>query len=478
METEQKAKLGKKGKIALIVFAVYLAVMAVVALLIFSGKTELVLNGDAELVLEYGQDYEDAGAHALFRGIFLNARGSKKEIHVNGSVDTHKLGRQLIEYSLDDQTVVRTVTVKDTTAPTIELIHSPDAGTSWFTGYTEEGYFASDLCDGNITGKVRREEKSDRIVYTVTDRAGNTATVERVLDGSLAAPTVTLVGGDMELTAGSRYNEPGYSALDGDGADLSAYITVQGSVNPYKAGTYELVYSISNYLGETVSAKRTVTVKPQDKPSVVQPGEKTIYLTFDDGPGPYTATLLDVLAEYGVKVTFFVTNTDSDYRDMIGRAYREGHSIAVHTACHDYYTIYASEEAYFDDLNKMEEIIYAQTGEYTKLMRFPGGSSNTVSRFNPGIMTRLTAAVNDMGYKYFDWNVDSNDAGGARSSDEVFNNITKGCEGLNACVVLQHDIKSFSVNAVERVIIWGLENGYTFRALDMTSPEAHHGVNN
>ena len=114
---------------------------------------------------------------------------------------------------------------------------------------------------------------------------------------------------------------------------------------------------------------------------------RVVYLTFDDGPGPYTAQLLDVLARYGVKATFFVTALNSDYEDMIGRAYNEGHSIAVHTYSHDYRKIYASEEAFFEDFNAMEDVIYRQTGQYTKLCRFPGGSSNTVSQFNPGVMS-------------------------------------------------------------------------------------------
>ena len=203
--------------------------------------------------------------------------------------------------------------------------------------------------------------------------------------------------------------------------------------------------------------------------------------TFDDGPGPYTAELLDLLARYNVKATFFVTALNSDYEDMIGRAYSEGHSIAVHTYSHDYRKIYASEKAFFDDFNAMEDVIYRQTGEYTKLCRFPGGSSNTVSQFNPGIMSRLVGIMNDMGYKYFDWNVDSDDAGVTKWADGVYANVIKGCRetfGYGYSMVLQHDVKDYSVAAVESIINWGLSNGYDFAAIDMTSPTAHHGLYN
>ena len=87
-------------------------------------------------------------------------------------------------------------------------------------------------------------------------------------------------------------------------------------------------------------------------------------------------------------------------------------------------------------------------------------------------------AVEAQGFRYFDWNVDSYDAGGATTADQVFNNVVNGCKGNRWSVVLQHDIHGFSVDAVERIIQWGLANGYTFKAMTMDSPGCHHGVNN
>ena len=101
-----------------------------------------------------------------------------------------------------------------------------------------------------------------------------------------------------------------------------------------------------------------------------------------------------------------------------------------------------------------------------------------VSRFNEGIMTSLTGAVTDAGFQYYDWNVDSNDAGGATTAEEVLNNVIAGVEGKHYAIVLQHDIKPYSVEAVEQIILWGLENGYTFRRLEPNSPNCHHNLNN
>ena len=126
----------------------------------------------------------------------------------------------------------------------------------------------------------------------------------------------------------------------------------------------------------------------------------------------------------------------------------------------------------------MQDLIYDKTGIRTTLCRFPGGSSNLVSRFNPGIMTRLSKELTDRGFQYFDWNVSSGDAGETTSTSKVAQYVKSGMARNGVSIVLQHDIKGYSVNAVEEIIQWGLANGYTFKALDATSPTAHHGINN
>ena len=208
----------------------------------------------------------------------------------------------------------------------------------------------------------------------------------------------------------------------------------------------------------------------------VKTTERVCAMTFDDGPSKYTGELLDVLAKYNVKATFFVVNLG--YTDLISRELSEGHSVGIHSASHRYSEIYASEEAYFADLQKVQDSITALGGKKTTLVRFPGGSSNTVSSFNPGIMTRLAQALTDMGYQYFDWNVSSGDAGETTSTDQVFENVVSGIRNRDVSIVLQHDIKGYSVAAVERIIVWGLANGYTFLPLEPTSPTAHHRINN
>ena len=126
----------------------------------------------------------------------------------------------------------------------------------------------------------------------------------------------------------------------------------------------------------------------------------------------------------------------------------------------------------------MQQVIQDATGVETWLLRFPGGSSNTISRKNHGLMTYLTQAVEDCGFSYFDWNVDSGDAGNAKTSDAVFQNVVDGVQENSYSVVLQHDIHSCSVDAVERIILWGQRNGYQFLPLQIDSPVVHHVVLN
>lgn len=479
----EKKKMGPKLRLALIILGVYLLVLIAAAVLIDGRHAEITLLGESEMTVEVGSEFTDPGAEAISTGRIFGSSKKPKSLSGQGQVDTGKLGEYTISYTASvlgrETRLERHVRVVDTQPPVIELNHIEGYKASWFTGYEEEGYTARDNCDGDITGRVERTETEDRIIYTVKDSSGNEARAERQIEYSISTPSISLNGdADMTMTAAMRFSEPGYRAADSLGNDLTGYVTVSGSVCPYVPGSYELTYSITNDRGDMASAKRRVNVVAAERPEVKKPDKKTIYLTFDDGPGPYTEQLLDILSEYGAKATFFVTGTDTRYSDMIGRAYREGHSIGVHTYTHDYNSIYSSEQAYFDDFNAVEQLIYEQTGSYTSLFRFPGGSSNTVSRFNPGIMSRLAAAMESMGYRYFDWNVSSGDAGETTVTSQVTENIIAGCSGKTAAVVLQHDIKNYSVNAVEAVLIWGTSNGYSFEALDMTSYEAHHSIAN
>ncbi len=387
---------------------------------------------------------------------------------------------EVTDSSGNTASVIRPIVYDDRVAPEIMLEGETDVTLEKGTHYEESGFSASDDCDGDITHLVAIEKQSDGWIYTVSDSYDNKTTVVRKITYiDTLPPELTLnEGGEIWMKAGQEFVDPGYTALDQGDGDLSTLVAVSGEVDRYHSGDYTLTYSVEDTAGNVAEVQRIVHVEPRTQPDVVQPGNKVVYLTFDDGPGEYTQALLDVLEEYNVKATFFVTGANSEYFSIIGAAARAGHSIGLHSYSHKYDEIYVSEDAYFEDLAKIQAIVKQQTGKETTLIRFPGGSSNTVSDYNPGIMTSLTQAVTDMGYQYFDWNVDSDDAGSATDAKTVAWNVCYGMYQKNVSVVLQHDIKAYSVEAVEAILAWGIENGYTFLPLTSNSPTAHHVVNN
>lgn len=465
--------------------AVILLLAAAAVLVLGYNRTVLVVEpvGDDRITLDYGGEYVDPGARVKLVGTHFWRSGVQLNLPVRmeGAVDSAKVGSYRVEYSIPllwwEAPALRSVRVVDRVPPTIQLVSNPDHVTVVGDAYQEEGFTAVDNYDGDLTDRVERREVDGVVYYTVTDSSGNRTEVARVICYEDTRPPQITLNGDMtlHLILGTPYKEPGCTVLDNADGDLTAQVRISGSVDHNTPGTYTITYCARDSRGNEAVVTRTVIVEPAVPPEEAVPEGKVIYLTFDDGPSIYTRQLLKILEKYGVKATFFVIGNNPE---IMAEIVRGGHSIGIHTVSHNYRSIYSSEEAFLRELYQMQQRICDATGVTTTLMRFPGGSSNTVSRFNEGIMTTLTQCVQDRGFQYFDWNVDSNDAGGAKDSDTVFNNVINGVQRQRVSVVLQHDSQDFSVEAVERIILWGLENGYTFLPLQPNSPTCHHFVAN
>lgn len=386
-------------------------------------------------------------------------------------------------------TVERTLVYKDVIAPVITLVQGNNIARDKGADFAEPGFSAVDECDGDITSQVSVSGTVDGhtygtyvLTYTVTDSSGNVAEVKRTVQiADLTKPVISLAGDVTSyIQVGSTYTEPGFSASDNIDGDITSKVAVSGGVDTSKMGINTITYSVSDAFGNTTTVTRKVYVyRQQASANPTNPGDKVVYLTFDDGPGPYTARLLNILDKYGVKATFFVTNQKPGYQHIIGETHRRGHTIALHTLTHNYASLYSSEEAYYQDLFGIRDIVVAQTGVEPTIVRFPGGTNNTVSRkYCSGIMTALSESLSRFGYLYCDWNVSSGDAGGATTASAVANNVISGIQRHNVSIVLQHDIKSFSVEAVEDILFWGIQNGYTFLPMDNTTPMVHYAPQN
>ena len=199
--------------------------------------------------------------------------------------------------------------------------------------------------------------------------------------------------------------------------------------------------------------------------------EKVAYLTFDDGPSKVTEDILDILKEEGVPATFFVIAAENNekYLPVLSRTASEGHLIALHSGSHQYSTIYASPEAFWQDLAGLREKLTPYVGNaQMNILRFPGGT-NTVSRKYGGssIMKELKAQAETYGFRYVDWNVCANDAvGGRHSPSEIYKNVVEEAAGHNTCVVLMHDTKKETVQALGDIIRWFKNAGYRFDTVD------------
>ena len=205
---------------------------------------------------------------------------------------------------------------------------------------------------------------------------------------------------------------------------------------------------------------------------------KTVYLTFDDGPSSYTPQILDTLDKYGVKATFFVKNGGS-YNYVMKDIVNRGHAIGLHTYTHDYKKIYSSDSAYFNDLNKISDLVYEQTGVRSQIIRFPGGTSNTVSKkHSKGIMSRLSKSVTEQGYVYFDWNCSNGDADGANTVQKQLNYCTQYSKSASTVVVLMHDTKKTTRDALPKIIEYYQSCGFNFGVLTTSSPRVQHRANN
>ncbi len=186
---------------------------------------------------------------------------------------------------------------------------------------------------------------------------------------------------------------------------------------------------------------------------LIQEGQRKVYLTFDDGPSIYTDDILDILGEYGVKATFFVTGRGKeDYLDAYRRIVEEGHTLGMHSYSHEYSRIYASLGDFQADLEQLRELLYQETGVISNYYRFPGGSSNTVSRTD---VQELITYLDAMDITYYDWNISGGDAvQGGISSSQIVSRVVSQLASHEEAFVLLHDAgdKRSTVDALPEII--------------------------
>lgn len=215
-----------------------------------------------------------------------------------------------------------TTTVKDTVLPTITLVGESEISINQGANFEDQGAKATDNIDGDITSKIVKSGGVDTkkvgsyvITYSVTDKAGNKADVKRTVKviptpttsepitttrqttkkstskvttkattrRPTTPPTITLYGSKtIIINVGEMYNDPGYSATDSLGGNITSSVRVSSNLNISNPGTYYVTYQVTDNYGNKASTSRTIIVKQS---LIALSGVKLSPNTLDMTPG-------------------------------------------------------------------------------------------------------------------------------------------------------------------------------------------------
>ena len=468
-----KRKKIKKRRVSKSEYFINISVTLVLVLfgVFFLFVPKVSLNAPLKEIVNINSHYTDKGI------TISDLLGNKTIVKPLDDINTNKDREYNINYTYKDNIftyhIPKEVVVKDIEKPLIKLNGNKREYYCPNGEYKELGYTAYDNVDKDITDKVKVERLKDKIIYRVIDSSGNKSEVVRkIIAKDVEKPIITLNGDSSTfLNLNENYQEEGVVITDNCDGDLSSKVEITNNIDTTKVGDYRVIYKVKDNSNNKSKLIRDVRVREALKPN-------TIYLTFDDGPRDGTTdVILDILKEKGVKATFFVTMNGSD--SLIKRIVDEGHSIGIHTASHRYDLIYASVDNYFNDLEQVRDRIYNITGVDTKLIRFPGGSSNTISKkYKEGIMTTLVNDTLNKGYQYYDWNIDSGDASFATSPTKLYNSVINSLSHDKYNVILMHDTKTYTRDALSKIIDYCLSNGYSFESININTMPVRQRLNN
>lgn len=183
--------------------------------------------------------------------------------------------------------------------------------------------------------------------------------------------------------------------------------------------------------------------------------EKTIALTFDDGPDEATTPLiLDILQSHGIMATFFVIGEKAERNPQILKAIQDqAHGIGIHSYSHGFFFDLYGRKKMEQDLLRCEQVIFEITGEKPVMFRPPYGVTNpTVAR-----------VVKRLGYKVIGWSVRSFDTK-INDEEKLIERVIKGLHP--GAIVLVHDDREITAKVLERIILMIKNEGYRFAGLD------------
>ncbi|HPF83678.1 MAG TPA: DUF5011 domain-containing protein, partial [Bacilli bacterium] len=378
-------------KLCIFIFLLMIELFLVIFVLYIKGPIFSIKDKET-IEINYKRDYKIKNIKVSYLG-----KNISNEVIIDSNIDTNKIGNYRIIYSIfidkKEYKRIKYINVVDNKVPDIILEKEKESYACPDKEYIENGYDVKDNLDNNLKDIVKVIKDKDKWTYLVIDSSGNLSMKDRkIMYKDIEPPQIILDKENINTYIGKKYEDKGYKAIDNCDEIPSDQIKVTGNVDVNKIGKYTLTYEVKDKAGNIANATRIVNV-------VNEPvfRSKTIYLTFDDGPSSnVTPVILNILKEENVKATFFVNYTGLD--NLIRREHNEGHAIGNHTASHNFGYIYSSTSNYWTDFSKLNNYLYNINGSVTNLIRFPGGSSNTISRnYSSKIMTNLVNDANNKG---------------------------------------------------------------------------------
>ena len=440
-----------------------------VCLYIFMTSSDLKLSKQRDIEINSAYDYSQ-----LIEEV---KNGSVADVKIDSSqVDVKNVGEYnvIFEYKGEKQTIK--VRVVDTTSPQFEVQETKVA----VGQQADPNALVKDIKDASKT-KVYFEkdysfdkEGEQNVNVVVEDSSHNKTVKETKVIVIKDTTPPKIIASNASVLVNSEVVLEDLVSLEDDFDKKPTLIVNKGNFDSTQLGNYEVTFLAKDASGN--EASKTIIIQVIDKTGK---NEKVVYLTFDDGPSKYTPQVLDILDQYNCKATFFITGMNASYRKYITIAHDKGHTIGLHTYSHKYSQVYASTDNYFSDLEKIGNLAKDYIGYVPKYIRFPGGSSNAVSkRYCKGIMTKLTKMVEEKGYIYYDWNAENGDGYSNMTKKEMLRRAT--LSNSNQIMLLMHDAngKQNTVDILPAVIEHYQKKGYTFKAIDDSSMVPHQPVNN
>lgn len=189
-------------------------------------------------------------------------------------------------------------------------------------------------------------------------------------------------------------------------------------------------------------------------------GRKVVYLTFDDGPKETTPALIEQLEALDVPATFFFVGAKvRTYPQEARLVYEKGYPIGCHTVFHDYGAVKGGADHVRTDFRVFRGIMHEAIDPdfETDLYRFPGGNTSY-----PGGARRC---VRELGCAWFDWNAMTGDTLPGQTAQDAFDLVVKEAGDAEVVIILAHEGKKCTMEALPQIVAHFRERGFEFRAL-------------